>query len=395
MSVSQAISAQVPYLRRFARALTGNQQGGDAYVLSLADGHARNVTAGEPATVTGLRWGCEKSGGLLLTRLRDDREEVLRLGNGGAPQTIWSGAGSIGEDGPAIACGTAVSAVVRQDFLQPPEVAIGPLGQWRDLTAVNAGLSAKAAVRSLHWQSDAFTVQGWLVAPPGEGRRPLITVVHGGPASAHRPAYLGRVEQRLIESGYAVLMPNPRGSYGQGEAFTRANVRDFGGGDFRDIMRGVDAAIAAGAADQHRLGITGWSYGGYMTMWAVTQTTRFRAAVAGAGLANWLSYYGENGIDGWMIPYFGASVYDDPAVYAKSAPITFVKQVRTPTLMVVGAQDIECPAPQTQEFWHALQTLGVPTAAVVYPGEGHWVHDPAHVADIENRMVGWFARYLK
>ena len=121
-------------------------------------------------------------------------------------------------------------------------------------------------------------------------------------------------------------MPNPRGSYGQGERFTRANVKDFGYGDLRDILAGVDEVLRTRPVDENRLGITGWSYGGYMTMWAVTQTDRFRAAVAGAGIANWQSYYGQNGIDQWMIPFFGASVYDDPAVYARSSPITFIKQ---------------------------------------------------------------------
>ena len=162
----------------------------------------------------------------------------------------------------------------------------------------------------------------------------------------------------LSSSGYFVLFPNPRGSYGKGEEFTRANVKDFGYGDFQDIMGGVDAALQSAPIDPNRLGITGWSYGGFMTMWAVTQTNRFRAAVAGAGLANWQSYYGENNIDKWMIPYFGASVYDDPAVYAKSSPITFIKNVKTPTLIVVGDSDGECPPPQSYEFWHALKTSG-------------------------------------
>ena len=131
-----------------------------------------------------------------------------------------------------------------------------------------------------------------------------------------------------------------------------------------------------------------------MTMFAVTQTNRFAAAVAGAGIANWQSYYGQNGIDAWMIPYFGASVYADPAVYAKSSPITFIRQVRTPTLAVVGENDIECPAPQTLEFWHALNDLGVPTASVVYAGEGHRMHDPRHLADLQQRTLAWFDKYL-
>jgi dipeptidyl aminopeptidase/acylaminoacyl peptidase len=127
------------------------------------------------------------------------------------------------------------------------------------------------------------------------------------------------LQRRLLERGYALFYPNPRGSFGQGERFTTANVRDFGYGDLRDILAGVDAAEKAAPIEDARLGITGGSYGGFMTMWAVTQTHRFKAAVAGAGIANWLSYYGENGIDAWMLPYFGSSAYQDPAVYAKSS----------------------------------------------------------------------------
>jgi dipeptidyl aminopeptidase/acylaminoacyl peptidase len=198
----------------------------------------------------------------------------------------------------------------------------------------------------------------------------------------------------LAGMGYFVFFPNPRGSYGQGEAFTRANVKDFGGGDLRDILAGVDAVTAKVPVDTDRIGITGWSYGGFMTMWTVTQTHRFRAAVAGAGIADWLSYYGENSIDEWMIPYFGASVYDDPAVYAKSSPINFIKNVKTPTLVLVGERDGECPAPQSFEFWHALQTLGMATKLVVYPGEGHGFHDQKDRMDRMRRTLSWFNQYL-
>ncbi len=190
-------------------------------------------------------------------------------------------------------------------------------------------------------------------------------------------------------------MPNPRGSYGQGEAFTRANVKDFGYGDFRDIMTGVDQAIKQAPIDEHRLGITGWSYGGYMTMWAVTQTNRFAAAVAGAGLANFQSYYGENQIDKWMVPFFGATVYDDPQVYAKSSPITFIKNAKTPTLVLVGDSDGECPTPQSYEFWHALKTLGTETELVVYAHEGHMFVDPTHQRDVIERVAAWFNQKLK
>jgi dipeptidyl aminopeptidase/acylaminoacyl peptidase len=174
-----------------------------------------------------------------------------------------------------------------------------------------------------------------------------------------------------------------------------ANVRDFGHGDLRDILQRHRCGHPAAPIDDSRLGITGGSYGGYFTMWAITQTQRFKAAVAQAGISDWLSYYGENGIDQWLLPYFGASVYADPSVYARSSPINYIRNVRTPTLEFVGENDIECPAPQTQEFWHALQELGVPTTMVIYPQEGHGLRDPAHLEDAQRRVLGWFDQYLK
>jgi len=142
------------------------------------------------------------------------------------------------------------------------------------------------------------------------------------------------------------------------------------------------------------MGIFGHSYGGFMTMWAVTHTQRFQAAVAGAGIANWISYYGENGIDSWMLPFFGKSAYDDPAAYRAASPIESIKQAHTPTLIYVGELDVECPAPQSFEFWHALRTLNVPTQLVVYPGSGHWIRKPDQVRDVRKREADWFARYL-
>jgi dipeptidyl aminopeptidase/acylaminoacyl peptidase len=191
-----------------------------------------------------------------------------------------------------------------------------------------------------------------------------------------------------------VLMPNPRGSYGQGEQFTQANRKDFGYGDLRDILAGVNAVEKQYPIDDHRVGLTGWSYGGFMTMFAVTQTHRFRAAVSGAGLSDWLSYYGENSIDQWMIPFFGSSVYDDPRVYAKSSAMTFITNVKTPTLVVVGDRDGECPAPQSFEFWHALRDLGVPTQLVVYPDEGHGFSSQEHRRDVLERALAWFNLYM-
>jgi dipeptidyl aminopeptidase/acylaminoacyl peptidase len=262
-------------------------------------------------------------------------------------------------------------------------VVAGALGAWKPVTQRNVQLKSPAGeARSLRWKSDRFDVQGWLLAPPSapDGKAPLVVVVHGGPASAVRAGWL-QMPMMIASQGYYVFLPNSRGSFGQG--------------DLRDILRGVDAAARAAPIDPQRAGIYGHSYGGYMTMWAVTQTHRFKAAVAGAGIANWQSYYGENRIDKWMLPYFGKSVYDDPQIYARSSPMQFIKNVRTPTLVLHGERDAEVPLPQGQEFWHALKTLGVETQFVVYEDEGHWIRKPAHVRDRIERIVGWFDAHLK
>jgi dipeptidyl aminopeptidase/acylaminoacyl peptidase len=374
--------------------------GGDVYTLALDGGSVLNVTPAMSSSATALAWGCD--GRLHAQLLSGDKVQLVDLGSGRQPATarvLWSGAESLSNGGEyvSVACPSGVAAAEHESFLQPPEIEVGAIGRWRNVTAVNAGLSLPARVQSIGWKSDGFDVQGWLLLPEqSNGKLPMVTIVHGGPASAAEPFFGGPgLTSALLEHGYAVFRPNPRGSYGQGERFTLANVRDFGHGDLRDILAGIDAAAKVAPIDTARLGITGGSYGGFMTMWAVTQTDRFKAAVAAAGVSNWLSYYGENGIDAWMLPYFGASVYEDPAAYAQSSAINFIRNVKTPTFEYVGERDIECPAPQTQEFWHALKALNVPTSIMIYPGEGHGLRDPAHSADALQRTLAWFNQYLK
>jgi dipeptidyl aminopeptidase/acylaminoacyl peptidase len=291
-------------------------------------------------------------------------------------------------------------ATIRSSWASPPEVWAGPLGEWTARTSVNRDLKPEwGKTENIHWTSDGQPVEGWLMFPAhydAARRYPMIVSVHGGPAAANKPHWPGTFDMsHMSAEGYFVFFPNPRGSYGAGETFTHANVKDFGYGDLRDINAGVDEVLRTYPVDPSRLGIGGWSYGGYMTMWTVTQTTRFHAAVAGAGIADWQSYYGENLIDQWMIPYFGASVYDDPQVYARSSPITYIKNVRTPTLILVGDSDAECPAPQSYEFWHALKSLGIKTQFVVYPNEGHRFHIPEHQRDVMRRAVAWFNENLR
>jgi dipeptidyl aminopeptidase/acylaminoacyl peptidase len=292
-------------------------------------------------------------------------------------------------------------ALIGSSFAAAPEVYAGTLGQ--SLTTITHVNRRRKPVwgkaESVQWTNQGFHVQGWLLYPAHYNPRkhyPLIVYVHGGPAYANMPhwPYAGYGPVPFSALDYFVLMPNPRGSYGEGEKFTQANRRDFGYGDLRDILAGVDTVEKQFPIDHNRVGLTGWSYGGFITMFAVTQTHIFRAAVAGAGISDWKSYYGENSIDQWMIPFFGASVYDDPAVYAKSSAINFIKNAKTPTLVIVGSNDAECPAPQSFEFWHALKTLGVPTQLVVYPGEGHGFYKPADRVNALQRALAWFQRYM-
>ncbi|MEO7206999.1 MAG: prolyl oligopeptidase family serine peptidase [Steroidobacteraceae bacterium] len=374
--------------------------GGDVFTLAIDGGTATNLTPDMHASATAISWRCD--GHLQAELLAGDKTQFADLGSGlkaKPAQIAWSGEESFGDraSGISTACPSGLTADAHESFTAAPEIEVGTIGHWRNLTAVNAGLILNARVQSVWWKNDGFDVQGWLLLPlHANGKIPMITQVHGGPAAAVTPGFSGPgIVTGLLEHGYAIFRPNPRGSYGQGERFTQANVRDFGHGDLRDILAGIDATAKVAPIDTERLGLTGGSYGGFMSMWAVTQTNRFKAAVAAAGISDWLSYYGENGIDAWMIPYFGKSAYDDPAVYGASSAINYMHNVKTPTFAYVGEHDIECPAPQTQEFWHAMRAMNVPTSIMIYPGEGHGLRDPAHLADAEQRTLTWFDKYLK
>jgi len=381
--------------------------GGDVYEVPTMGGAASDVTPNLHGSVRSLGWSCF---GYL-------REQILVGGktqieeHGELETLVWDTDDTIHGDqgGVSQACSasgalTSIAVRVHESFTTAPEIEVGGIGpldvgimRWHDLTHVNSGLTMPLTARSISWKSDGADVQGWLLLPlNAKGKLPLITSVHGGPAAAAVPGFSGPGLQREeLLKGYAIFLPNPRGSFGQGEAFAAGNVRDLGHGDLRDDLAGIDAVERVAPIDDKRLGITGGSYGGFMTMWAVTQTNRFKAGVAAAGISDWLSYYGENGIDEWMLPYFGTTVYADPDVYARSSPINYIRNVKTPVFEYVGAQDIECPSPQTQEFWHALHDLGVPTSYAIYPGEGHGLRDPAHIADSQARTLAWFDKYLK
>ncbi len=375
--------------------------GGDLYLIPSSGGEPKDVTPGRAASVAYIAWLGPELIGLAEHVGGDSRLTALDLTTGqDSPQLNVNFPESIGAGDLVMSVSISNQqniALIRSSFEKAPEVWAGPGSNLKQITHLNDGLKpAWGKTENVEWTHGGFKVQGWLLYPadfdPAK-KYPLIVSVHGGPSSAVTPRWpgVGYGGVPFSALGYFVFMPNPRGSYGQGEKFTQANVKDFGYGDLRDILAGMDVLEQRFPIDKNREGLTGWSYGGFMTMFAVTQTTRFKAAVAGAGISDWKSYYGENSIDQWMTPFFGKSVYDDPAVYAKSSAIDFIHQVKTPTLVVVGDRDGECPAPQSFEFWHALRAEGVKTQLVIYPNEGHAFRDPAHRRDVLERALNWFA----
>ncbi len=372
--------------------------GGDVYTVPVGGGAITDITPGFQGSFTSLVWD---RNGLIGSALIADQMAIVPIDPQHGPATaLWSAPATIksGDARFVRSADARIYGAVVEDFEHAPAIYVGTPASFRPISHDNDRWPALVRAQSVNWKSDGFTVQGWLLAPrtlTGAGKGPMIVNVHGGPSSASTPTFVwDSWRADLANAGYHQFLPNPRGSYGQGEAFTRANIRDFGGGDLRDILAGVDAAEKVAPIDDRRLGLIGHSYGGFMAMWANTQTNRFKAIVAGAGLSNWISYYGTNGIDQWMIPFFGASMYDDPAPYWAVSAIRTIKTARTPTFIYVGERDIEVPPTQSIEYWHALKAMDVPVSLVIYADEGHAIRAPADTLDVRRRTVSWFDRYL-
>jgi dipeptidyl aminopeptidase/acylaminoacyl peptidase len=298
---------------------------------------------------------------------------------------------AVGAQGPLVFVGDTAT--------QPPEIYVRRTGQDEQLTRINERWDHPAAVKPefFRYKSfDAVDIEAALLRPPAspkDARLPLVVLVHGGPTGRWSDSFESW-GQLLVARGYAVLYPNIRGSVGYGHKFIEANRADWGGGDFKDVMAGVDYLVKSGVADPERLGIGGWSYGGYMAAWAITQTIRFKASVVGAGLSDLASEFGtENGpaYDEW---FFGLP-YEKPEGFIKCSPITYVKNARTPTLILHGETDTTDPIGQGQQLYRALKRYGVASDFVVYPREGHGLREEKHLVDRLNRIIEWFDRYVR
>ncbi|MCC7125226.1 MAG: S9 family peptidase, partial [Acidobacteria bacterium] len=306
---------------------------------------------------------------------------------------------------PSISADSRTIVVAMDDPAGATEIyATDPrFASFRKLTTTNPQIAELSLGQTevVTWKGkDGAEVEGVLLKPVGYTagtKYPTLVVAHGGPAGAFVDGNrLGGLEggQVWAGRGWAVFYPNPRGSTNYGEKFLRNNVNDWGGGDFHDIMTGVDALVARGIADPDKLAHIGWSYGGYMTAWVITQTSRFKAAMVGAGLTNMWSMYGTNDIPSTLIAYFGGIPNEQTLpLYLSRSAMSHVDKVTTPTLILHGANDERVPAGQAQELYRALKDRGKPTELVFYPREGHGIAEYYHQLDRLERIHAWVTKY--
>ena len=377
---------------------------GGVFVVSRDGGEARELSAGHVASACSLAWSAD---GTRLLTTADERGEtgLAQIDvSTGQRHSLWLGSASISDLTPPDGAGRIPFA--RDDPASPPDVWLAePTSgeiEWTKLTDLNpqAAEFRLGEVEAVHWTaSDGTEIQGLVirpVAPDPKGPRPMITMVHGGPTGTWSPSYTAGADwYGVLEHGVAVFLPNPRGSTGWGLEFAEANIGDMGGKDWEDIQSGIDHCVARGIADPDRLGIGGGSYGGYMTAWAVTQTDRFKAAIMRAGISDWRSFHGRSTLAGWDSVHYGdADPYELDSTLSRFSPITHVKRVKTPTLIIHGEIDPVCPVEQAYSFHRALKDLGVETELVVYPREGHGTNERAHRLDLRRRTLEWFVDRL-
>jgi dipeptidyl aminopeptidase/acylaminoacyl peptidase len=308
-------------------------------------------------------------------------------------------------------------AYLRETMTRPQELYLADdathpeldgLKNFTPVTRHNADAAAWAVGLSdvIRWKSaDGRVVEGVLVYPagwtPSRGAAPLIVKIHGGPSGVHQQNFqassYGSDAQRYAADGYAVLLPNPRGSSGYGDAAQQAVVKDWGGLDFQDIMTGVDTLIGRGIAHRDSLGVMGWSYGGYMTAWTISQTNRFKAAVMGAGITEAIAMWGTQDIIDVFEAYFGGSPWEPGEwdVYQKSSPLAHMRNAKTPTLIIHGRNDPRVPPNQAMILYRSLKALNVPTELMWLPRSGHSPTEPGLQYETAKAQKEWMDRWIR
>lgn len=378
---------------------------GDLYVVKLSNGEIRELahTFDRNSSMIGF----DSSGNLLAQEWRHTVSALYSIPlNGDDPVLLTPDDGvyrsfSVSSDGNRV-------AFTYENSTDPGEVYISELYDFskQKMSAVydDANLPEFGKTEVLIWNSpDGMEIEGLLTYPVGYetgDKVPLILMVHGGPSGVYAQTWTGSGSiyaiQFFAEQGYALLRPNPRGSSGYGKDFRYANFQDWGYGDYEDLMSGVDKVIDMGVADPDKLVEMGWSYGGYMTSWIVTQTDRFKAVSMGAGLSNLVSMVGTTDIPGYLLGHLGGPYWNgNMDVYERHSAVYQMDNVVTPTQIIHGANDDRVPLSQGQEFYWALQKLGVDTEMILYPRTPHGPREPKFIADVSNQIIRWFDKYLE
>jgi dipeptidyl aminopeptidase/acylaminoacyl peptidase len=343
-----------------------------------------------------------EGGGLWYAGLRGMGSVCGTVAASGESEELWSGDAIVGVrfQPSFVAAGETLYAVFEAPD-RPPEVATLDGHEWKPLSDFNADLPdslAPGGWEERTWDAaDGLEVEGLLLVPRSvEPPYPLIVFVHGGPTGAWTWSFLpaGGTGPLLAQEGYALLLPNPRGSAGRGQEFARANLGDMGGGDLQDILAGIDALVEDGLVDTDRVGIFGGSYGGFMSAWAITQTDRFAASIPLAAVTDWRSFHHTTNIGQFDALFLDADPFEVGGEYDARSPVVQAKKCKTPTLMVHGKEDLCVPVSQAQEMYQALVEAGCETELVLYPREGHGVLEHDHVLDLWERMRDWFARHM-
>ncbi len=296
-------------------------------------------------------------------------------------------------------------AIVGEGFRRSPEVALVRGGGYQAIRSFDVGYAAEVEavlgrIEQVRWQAAyGLEVEGSLLCPREvQEPYPLVMQIHGGPVWQWRPAWLARARGismlMLLKAGFALFLPNPRGSAGRGREFIQKVRGDINGADSRDLLSGLDQLVRSRLADPKRLGVTGVSYGGNLTAWLITQDNRFRAAVAVSPHTNQITQYLLSNIPQFLTLFLGGHFADEAAKYLERSPIMDARRVKTPTLTICGARDACTPPEEAKQFHNALIENNVPSVLVTYPEEGHGVQKWPAVIDATARIVQWFQENL-
>jgi dipeptidyl aminopeptidase/acylaminoacyl peptidase len=369
-------------------------------VIANPDGSASRRIEIDDADITWVGW--RPDGRVAYTALRRGDTVFGHIDPAtGTRDEIWSTTDAVGAWAPyAAPFGEDGFAFVRQGFDRPAEVAVLDDGSDRTIASFrhaghDHGRSLVGRAERVSWNApDGLEVDGFLLAPEGDGPHPLILHVHGGPVWSYQESFPRPALSWLVSRGYAILLPNPRGSTGRGRVFLEAVIGDMGGADAQDDLAGIDALVQRGDADPERIGVTGGSYGGFMSCWLPVVDQRFKAAVAVSPVTDYFSQHWNSNIGAWDAWFLGGQPEDGTAHYRERSPVFFADRVTTPTLLTAGTEDRCTPPGQAMEFYRALRERDVPVEVAIYPGEGHGVRKFPAYLDLVTRTTAWFERFM-